>query len=114
HTNPQNKILHTALVGEMNGLLAALGAAPFGGPRAYAKYIQPAPGIPPRPKDAPGGKAFFARIDKLARQDREEAIAPALLRGNLPDFLRTFVSVTVKEGNRTATIEVMPDYLAVG
>jgi hypothetical protein len=114
HTNPQNKILHTALVGEMNGLLAALGAAPFGGPRAYAKYIQPAPGIPPRPKDAPGGKAFFARIDKLARQDREEAIAAELLRGNLPDFLRTFVSVTVKEGNRTATIEVMPDYLAVG
>jgi hypothetical protein len=114
HTNPQNKILHTALVGEMNGLLAVLGAAPFGGPRAYTKWVQPAPGIPPRPKDAIGGKAFFARIDKLSRQDREEAIAAELLRGNLPEFLRTFVPVTVKDGAHTATIEVMPDYLAIG
>jgi hypothetical protein len=98
----------------MNGLLAALGAAPFGGPRAYTKWVQPAPGIPPRPKDAVGGKAFFARIDKLSRPEREEAIAAELLRGNLPEFLRTFVPVTVKDGARTATIEVMPDYLAVG
>jgi hypothetical protein len=114
HTNPQNNILHTALVGEMNGLLAVFGAAPLGGPRTYEKYVQTAPGIPPRPKDAVGGKAFFARIDKLSRPEREEAIAAELLRGNLPEFLRTFVPVTVKDGNRTATIDVMPDYLAVG
>jgi hypothetical protein len=114
HTNPQNKILHTALVGEMNGLLAALGAAPFGEPRAYDKWVQPAPGIPPRPKDAPGGKAFFARIDTLPRGEREDAIASELLRGNLPEFLRHFVPVTIRDKSHTAVIDVMPDYLAVG
>ena len=51
HRNPNNKILHTALVGDMNGYLHALtlgtpleakwGA--FAGPRAYLDWIQPAP-----------------------------------------------------------------------
>ena len=48
--NPDNKILHTALVGEMNGLLMALTFGTpeakkwgsFGGPRAYSAWIQPA------------------------------------------------------------------------
>jgi hypothetical protein len=54
HPNPENKILHTALVGEMNGLLqiATLGTpqegrwGTFGGPRAYTKFVQaePTPG----------------------------------------------------------------------
>ncbi len=51
HPNPQNKILHTALVGEMNGLVhaATLGTPQeetwgnFGGPRAYTKWVQPEP-----------------------------------------------------------------------
>ena len=48
HPNPANKILHTVLVGEMNGLLhiQTLGTplegkwGTFGGPRAYTKYVQ--------------------------------------------------------------------------
>jgi hypothetical protein len=51
HPNPQNKILHTALVGDMNGLAHAqtLGTAAegkwgqFGGPRAFTKFIQDEP-----------------------------------------------------------------------
>ncbi len=51
HANPQNKILHTALVGDMNGLIHAqtLGTpaegkwGTFGGPRAYQEFIQPEP-----------------------------------------------------------------------
>lgn len=51
HRNPQNKILHTRLVGEMNGFLmaATLGTriehswGTFGGPRAYGAYVQPQP-----------------------------------------------------------------------
>jgi hypothetical protein len=51
HPNPENRILHTALVGDMNGLLhaATLGTpqeekwGTFGGPRAYAEFIQPKP-----------------------------------------------------------------------
>jgi len=51
HGNPENKILHTALVGDMNGLVwvASLGTAyerrwgQFGGPRAFTQWIQPDP-----------------------------------------------------------------------
>lgn len=51
HKNPENKILHTRLVGEMNGLLLAAtlgrpeetGWGRFGGPRAYERWVQPAP-----------------------------------------------------------------------
>jgi hypothetical protein len=51
HTNPENKILHTALVGDMNGLVHAqtLGTpaegtwGKFGGPRAYVEFIQEEP-----------------------------------------------------------------------
>ena len=51
HTNPENKILHTALVGEMNGLIHALTLGTqheeqwgkFGGPRAYTECVQAEP-----------------------------------------------------------------------
>lgn len=57
HPNPENKILHTALVGEMNGLIHGLtlgtGLAAekgleakwgtFGGPRSYANWVQKEP-----------------------------------------------------------------------
>jgi len=54
HANPENKILHTALVGEMNGLIHALTLETeheeqwgrFGGPRAYTKWVQDAPSKP--------------------------------------------------------------------
>lgn len=126
HTNPKGKILHTALVGEMNGLLRGLtddwpkpAWGTFGGPRAYAKWVQPAPGIPKRPADAPGGKEFFARLEKLSRTERETAIAEEIGRGNIPDFLRTFhqLKLTAKDSKgkeHKAVLEVMPDYLAVG
>jgi hypothetical protein len=124
HANPNNKILHTVLVGEMNGLLEALtdgdsGWGQFGGPRAYAKLIQPAPGIPSRPAEAPGGAAFMRSIAGLSRDAREDAIAAELSRGNVPAFLRKFrpVTATIKDAagkEHSGTYEVMPDYLAVG
>lgn len=51
HRNPQNKILHTSLVGEMNGyLFAVTWGTPegkqgrlLGTPRAYTQWIQPEP-----------------------------------------------------------------------
>ncbi|HJZ56037.1 MAG TPA: hypothetical protein VKE74_13805 [Gemmataceae bacterium] len=121
HTNPDNKILHTALVGEMNGLLQGLtegnpkpGWGTFGGPRAYTKWAQPAPGIPSRPADAPGGSAFMAKLADLTPAEREEMVAAEFCQGNVPDFLRTFCKVTIRVKEHTATVEVMPDYLAVG
>jgi hypothetical protein len=127
HPNPGNRILHTALVGEMNGLLRVLtdGDAPapawgkFGGSRTYATWVQPAPAIPARPADAEGGTAVFRRLAGLSPAEREEAIARELLRGNVPDFLRKFQAVTIRGMDKagrehSATIEVMPDYLAIG
>jgi hypothetical protein len=136
HTNQENKILHTVLV-ERNGLLEAmtLGASlenkwggEFWGPRAYADFIAPAPttapstraaittrqanNIPPRPSNAPGGKAFAESIADLPAKARENAIVAEVTRGNIPDFLRRFVTVRVDNGG--ATFDVMPDYLAIG
>jgi hypothetical protein len=126
HQNPQNKILHTALVGEMNGLLEGLSIGretkswgAFGGPRAYANWIQAAAGIPARPADAPGARELVERVRDLSWQDREELLAREFLRGNVPDFLRQWQPITVTASDaagriRTATFRVLPDYLAVG
>jgi hypothetical protein len=136
HPNPENKILHTALVGEMNGLLAAstIGTpnegkwGTFGGPRAYTEWVQdkptttPAaapPKLPPRPADAMGGKAFLRSINGLKLAEREAAIFREISRGNFPNFLRTFKPVPIRgldaDGKEiTASLLVMPDYLAVG
>ena len=126
HKNRDNKILHTALVGEMNGLLRGLTDSnpkpawgTFGGPRAYTEWVQPAPTIPKRPTDAVAGSAFFDKLVGLSPAEREEAIAHDVCRGNIPDFLRTFQKVAVrardaKGKEHGATIEVMPDYLAIG
>jgi len=120
HANPQNRILHTALVGEMNGLLHALdGNVRFGGPRRYTQWIQAAPVIPPRPANATGGKSWLESVKDLLPAEREEAIVREIAGGNIPHFLRTFlpISVTAKDAagkEHRATFEVMPDYLAVG
>ncbi len=50
---------------------------------------------------------------------REQAILEELLKGNLPDFLRNLIPVKLQyqpgAGNTlTATIFVMPEYLAIG
>jgi hypothetical protein len=153
HTNPDNKILHTALVGDMNGLVhvQTLGTkdeqswGKFGRPRAYAKWIQPEPTsgdvrptspatspttpatperlrLPARPASAITGREFIKEIENLSLDDRESAIRREITRGNFPDFLRKRKTVSItgrmKEGGEeqevAASIEVMPDYLAVG
>jgi hypothetical protein len=134
HPNPEKKILHTVLV-ERNGLLEAMTlgtplagkwGGEFWGPRAYADLITPlaspatkpaattkassVAGIPPRPTNALGGKAFAETIADLPPKAREAAIVQELTRGNVPEFLRKFVPITVGG----CTFEVMPDYLAIG
>ncbi|MDZ4688687.1 MAG: hypothetical protein SH850_26740 [Planctomycetaceae bacterium] len=126
HPNPENKILHTALIGEMNGLLHGLSlgrdVAPwgqFGGPRAYAEFVQPAVGIPARPADAIGGAALFAKIADLPRDDREAILADELLHGNLPESHRQWSTIRAEftdAKGKTHTVEyhVASDYLSVG
>ncbi len=131
HRNPGNKILHTALVGDMNGYLEALtlgtslerkwGA--FGGPRAYTRWIQPAEftetNIPARLPNAEGGAAIMKQVASLPRAEREAVLLSELRKGNLPPFLRGFIPIRTKgtdaSGKEHSLVyQVMPDYLAVG
>ncbi len=136
HPNPDNRILHTAMIGEMNGYLHALlvrraeyeRADPvLKTARAYEQWIAadvtlPAaapPDIPARAAKALTGSAFIASVAGLSGEEREAAVRRELLAGNVPSFLRVLRSVEVAatgaDGVRhTISFEVMPDYLAIG
>lgn len=136
HRNPANKILHTALVGEMNGFLEAMTLntsqygkwGMFGTPRAYAKWIQPAPdavNLKPQPKSqtaspkGAGGTEIMNRVASMTREDREAVLIEEVKAGNTPGFLLKFVTVRVsgidaKGKFHTASYQVTPDYLSVG
>ena len=141
HLNPENRILHTALVGDMSGLAHALSLGTrvagkwgtFGQVRPWSQWIQPIPGtgveapvpdprdvaIPSRPKDAPEGRAFLRGIAELSLLEREKRIVEEVERGNVPAFLRALVRVEVrgqdaKGRQHRVELAVMPDYLAVG
>jgi hypothetical protein len=142
HKNPDNKILHTMLVGEFNGFIRAMfdlepgpreswekPLASFEGPRAYTGWIErPAPVLTDRviastlrarPNSAPGGADFMRSLTGLDRDARESAVLRELMQGNIPDFLRHLAPITVTatdaEGHKhTAVYQVMPDYLAIG
>ena len=75
--------------------------------------------IPARPSQALTGSQFAESIAKMDRQRREQAIRDEILKGNLPSFLRKLAPVELHyqlaSGKiLTATIFVMPDYLAIG
>jgi hypothetical protein len=137
--NPGNKILHTALVGDMNGLLMALTFGTpeaskwgsFGGPRAYTAWIQPAEfvsGTPvpvetveiaPRKPSALGGEATLAPLTSKPYSEVEPTVIKEITNGNIPDFLRNFKTIhviAIDEAGRkhTADYAVMPDYLCIG
>jgi hypothetical protein len=136
HPNPENAILHTAMIGDMNGYLHAMlvgragyddATAVLRPPRAYLPFIEdavPLPAavpaeIPARAASALSGSAFIASVAGLPREAREAAVRRELLLGNIPAFLRALRPVTARiEGAdgvwRTVTYDVMPDYLAIG
>ena len=141
HLNPENKILHTALVGDMSGFTYALTLGTrlekkwgfLGGPRTYSRWIQPIPGagttarlplpdarrIPPRAPRALGGRASLEKLVGLALADREKHILAEIERGNVPTYMRRLVTIRVREkcpdGRfHTAEYRVVPDYLALG
>ena len=75
--------------------------------------------VPPRELDAETGSHFMNRVAQLSLEDREMEIFKALSAGNLPDFLRGQILITVEEkdalGNlHQLTYSVTPDYLAIG
>jgi hypothetical protein len=65
------------------------------------------------------GSAFVRYVASMHERQREQAILAQLLAGNVPDFLRTLQPVQLgytytHSRTITATICVMPDYLAIG
>ncbi|MEK6258856.1 MAG: hypothetical protein AABP62_09570 [Planctomycetota bacterium] len=140
HPNPENKILHTALVGEMNGLLHSLTLGTdqeqkggrFDGPRSYTNWIQLQPSVerttpratiptdvpemclalPARPADAPTGSTFQEQIATLQRKEREAAILREITRGNVPEFLRRLKPIRVEVTDDTG-IEHLGTYFVM-
>ncbi len=124
HHNPENKILHTALVGEMNGMLASLTLGTplsqswgsLGGPPAFTKWIQKnafeeqrsnqafiPDGIAPRSLEAPprkptaiSGSAFLKSEVGVPIAEREAAVLRELLAGNIPNASRILTPVRVQ------------------
>jgi len=124
HRNPDNKILHTALVGEMNGMLASLTLGSpleeswgsLGGPTAYTKWIQKQPFVersrdqafvpndmasknlaaPPRKPTAISGSEFVKSLVGLPIAEREAAILRELLSGNIPNASRVLTPVRLQ------------------
>jgi hypothetical protein len=94
HPNPENKILHTALVGDMNGLLQAqtLGTpleakwGAFGGPRAYSKWIQAEPTVieegneAAKPKDAAASPSHERRVSEFPPRKADAMSGSAFCR----------------------------------
>jgi hypothetical protein len=138
HMNPKNTILHTRLVGEMNGLVDALTRGTpsrdqwgkLVPPRAYSKFVQSqpfensawhgeAPALPPRQEDSKTGSQIAKQLLDAEPSHREQTIATEVLRGNLPDRWRQFVNVEMKvkdagDALHQVTLRVAPDYLCVG
>lgn len=136
HPNPENKILHTVMIGEMNGYMHAMlvrrpsydrGEMLLKPARAYTQWVEdtvalPAatpPDIPPRAPHALTGSAFIKSVTRLSREEREAAIRRELFAGNIPSFLRKLRTVEVTDTtadgvHHSVSYEVMPDYLAIG
>lgn len=74
---------------------------------------RPAP-FPSRPPDAPTGSAFARAVAAFDDHARYAAARDEILRGNVPDFLRVMVPVTLRAASHEVTVFVTPDYLAVG
>lgn len=136
HPNPANRILHTEMIGEMNGYMHALLVRRPGyddadklltPARAYDRWVEPdvllppatPPDIPQRKSNAISGSAFIASVATLSREAREAAVKRQLLAGNIPSFLRRLSRIEVSAADsggvmQTVQYDVMPDYLAIG
>ena len=108
--------LGAAVLASMVWLCASHAAAEP--PTANERMLLPAP-IPQRPPDGLTGTQFARRTAGWPERERQRVAVGELERGNLPRFLRQLLPVELHyqpAGGTalTATIWVMPDYLAIG
>ena len=134
HENPENKILHTTMVGDWNGLLHVLTVdtpeadrwGKFDIPRAYAPWVQPAVtgeqdsqlGLA-RLAAAVGGAALLQGTEGKSVVEREQTLLADLVAGNVPPFMRRLVPIRITRAGasgrmHTLEYQVTPDYLSAG
>lgn len=76
--------------------------------------------FPARPPDAPSGTAFAHQVAAWTDAERYNAAEAQILAGNVPDFLRKLVPITLHRpqdrttGPEQVIVYVTPDYLSVG
>lgn len=70
--------------------------------------------IPHRDSGAATGSQFIAANMALTGNTREQNILNEFLHGNMPDFMRIFVPITVSSGNDSISYLVLPDVLCIG
>lgn len=70
--------------------------------------------IPARDSSAVTGSAFIQANMNLGGPTREANILKEFMSGNIPDFLRKFVPITITLGNDSITYLVMSDILSIG
>ena len=129
-TNPEKAILHTIQV-ERNGFIQSNLSGtkleekgyryyPLSGPtRAYTSLIQTnltyaGAQFGPRQANAVTGSAFMEKIKNMTYLQREPLILREIKSGNTPDFCKSFVDVTFHYNGHVCTIQVLPDYMAIG
>ena len=76
----------------------------------------PAPSLPlpQRPASAPGGTAFAEARPASVWPSGHAAAVEQILAGIVPSWVRRLTPVTLRTAQATATIHVIPDYIAIG
>jgi hypothetical protein len=122
YTNDVEDAMKKAIVMCMILILSSLGEIKFSVMSQVA--VSPAPAtlslIPSRPKNAMRGSEFARRTKNMSLKQIQEAAIHELRKGNIPEFMRTFMPVVLtyvsgsREDTITAIIWVAPDYLSIG
>jgi hypothetical protein len=87
---------------------------------AWHENAIPEPALPARSPSAPTGSAFMRSIwgerapAAAEWTRREEAMIAQLLAGNMPGWLRQWLTIEVKASSPNVQVRVTPDYLCVG
>ncbi len=69
----------------------------------------------PRVEGSMDGSAFGSSISSMPNGEaRELAIYQQLTLGNIPEFLRRGLPITIEEGGHRVTFWTMPDFLSIG
>lgn len=70
--------------------------------------------FPSRPVDAMGGSEFLQNVTQTDNASRDSIFVQELLRGNIPEFLKRMVPITIEDKGNTLVYRVTPDYLCLG